>query len=128
MLGQLILLLLFYFASFFGCSSVSSFPKDIHSWHGLACLKLLPEGSFAFSHINSASADFYPLRVPSAFPALRVVSCSVAPGQSCIQCALDGGRTDYGWLLLCLFWRAAITSVLEELLMACLVLKVLAFL
>lgn len=35
----------------------------------------------------------------------------MALGQSCVQCAHDGGRTDHGWFFLCLFLMVAITSV-----------------
>lgn len=115
-------------ASSFSCSSVSSFPKDVHFWHGLACLKQLPEGSFAFSHINSVSGDFYSLIVPSLshhfvggavlWPLDRAASSTPLRGRDRLWMAFS----------LPLFGGSSDQCLLEELLMACLVLKVLAFL
>ena len=103
------------------CLTGSSSPKDILSWHGFACLKLLPEASVALSHINSISGDFYFLIVSYAFPPL-----CMALGKSCGHCALVRGLKHYRWLFWGLFWMVAIDTTISSgrTVMACLVLKI----
>lgn len=98
MFGPLILLFYLSYSPSSSGLAISSSPKDILFWHGLAYLKLLPEGSVVFSHTNSISGDFSLLIVAHTFPLLCMIHCLMAFGKSCGQCT-----TDYRKLFLCPF-------------------------
>lgn len=76
-------------ASSSSCWAVSSSLKDMFSWHGLAYLKLLLEGSVAFSYINLINGNFSFLTVPYTFPPFE------GPWKKLWPVCICGDMTDY---------------------------------
>lgn len=68
---------------------------------GLACLKVLPEGSFAFPHINSISGGFYFLIVLCTVEATSWGELFYGPWKKLCPVCPSGDMTDYRWLFLC---------------------------